>query len=466
MAHRGVASALSGIALALAVSAGTAGAATSHALRPVILSVSVSPARLAAGGGQVTVTAHVQRAVRCTFFRPRVGLGPMVAAATVTCENGNARARVSAAANKSGKAAQVGFAVRAVGSDGSSTIKAVSVAQASSAKPAAASKPAVVGLAACQEGPHCFYGPLDAVYPSYGSAAHGACGDCTFAAAAHWEQIVLGKHPDPTLIGYEFAQAGGTLDSGLSINAFLVYWLEHGIAGVPLLGLHAYPTDRASVETDVRSYTALLAEFAFTKGDTFGPYTPAAGSHVTVVDGYTPKGPLVVSWGQTIQLTWKQWSAGVKAMWGVSNAVGSKAGPGFAPTPPAASASYQVKACWTQYTGNSWSTVQTSAASTSFASTDLLSRGPDNFWAVVTLAGDPTATISGAKVALYDPNGNLFYASTLADWGTGFDEWESTFNWTEGSVFFFQRQDVGQGTWVFQWSFPDGQTCESAFTVD
>ena len=465
MAYRGAAAALSGFVLALAVSAGAAGATATHALRPVILSVSVSPPRLAAAGGPVTVTARVQRAVQCTFFRPHVGVAQMVAAATVTCENGTARARVSAAANKSTQAARVAFAVRAVGSDGSSALKTVSVAQ-SGGKPAAASKPTVVGLAACQEGPHCFYGPIDAVYPSYGSGAHGPCGDCTFAAAAHWEQIVLGKHPDPTLLGYEFAQAGGTLDSGLSVNDFLVYWLEHGIAGVPLLGLHAYPTDPATVETDVRAYTALLAQFTFTKGDTFGPYTPAAGSHTTVVDGFTPKGPLVVSWGQTIQLTWKQWKAAVKALWGVSNAVNSKPGPGFAPTPPAASASYQVKACWTQYTGNSWSTVQTSAASTSFASTDILARGPTNFWAVVTLAGDPTTTITGAKVNLYEPNGNLFYSASLADWGTTFDEWQSSFQWTDGDVFFFQRQDVGEGTWVFQWSFPDGQTCESAFTVN
>lgn len=465
MAYRGAAAALSGVVVALAVGAGAAGASASHALRPLILSVSVSPARLGAGGGQVTVTARVQHAVRCTFYRPRVGLGQMVAAATVTCENGVARAHVAAAANRSGKAALVGFAVRAVASDGSSTVKAVSVPQPSG-KPAPASKPTVVGLAACQEGPHCFYGPLGAVYPSYGSGAHGPCGDCTFAAAAHWQQIVLGKQPDPTLIGYEFAQAGGTLDSGLSINRFLVYWLENGIAGVPLTGLHAYSTDPATVESDVRAYTALLAEFTFTKGDTFGPYTPAAGNHLTVVDGFTPKGPLVVSWGQTIQLTWKQWKAAVKAMWGVSNAVDSKPGPGFAPTPPAASAAYQVKACWTQYTGSSWSVVQTSAASTSFASADLLDRGPSNFWAVVTLAGNPATTISGAKVSLFDPNGDLFYASTLADWGPTFDEWQSTFNWTEGSQFFFQVPNAGQGSWVFQWSFPDGQTCESAFTVN
>jgi hypothetical protein len=448
-------------------SAGAAGATGLHAPRPVILSVTASPARLAAAGGLVTVTAHVEHAVRCTFFRAIIGpSSKSVATVTVTCENGIARARLGSGANTSGKSTRIGIVVRAIGSDGSSTVKTVSVAQAASRTQKSASPGLPVGLDACKEGPTCFYGPINVTYPSYGSAPRSPCGDCTFAAAAHWEQIVLGKHPDPTILGYEFAQAGGTLGSGLSTNSFFFYWLQNGIAGVPLTGLHAYRTDPASVESSVRTYTALLAQFTFTKGDTFGQYTPAAGTHMAVVDGFTPKGPLVVvSWGQTLQLTWRQWSSEVDAMWGVSNSASSKAGPGIAPTPPAVSASYEVQGCWTQYTGGSWSTVETSAATASFAGADIVARGPANFWAVVALAGDPAATISGAKVSLYEPNGQLFYTSALADWGTSFDEWQSTFEWTAGNQLFFQRNDVGQGTWVFVWSFPDGQTCESPFTV-
>jgi hypothetical protein len=37
-----------------------------------------------------------------------------------------------------------------------------------------------------------------------------------------------------------------------------------------------------------------------------------------VVDGYTPEGPLVVSWGKTIQMSWDQWNAEVVDMWGIN----------------------------------------------------------------------------------------------------------------------------------------------------
>ena len=253
----------------------------------------------------------------------------------------------------------------------------------------AAAVPRVVGLGVCTPGPTCFYGPISAAYPSYGSVARAPCGDCTFAAAAHWQQIVLGKRPEPTLIGYEFAQAGGTLAAGLSTDAFFGYWQQNGIAGVPLIGLHAYRTDKADVQKYVRTYKALLAEFRLQTGNTFGQYTATAGTQMAVVDGFTPKGPLVVSWGQTLQLTWKQWSTEVVGMWGLSSASRSKPGPGVALTPPGTSASYQIEACWTQYSGGSWSAVKSSAATTSFAGADVVARGPLNFWAVVTLEDLP-----------------------------------------------------------------------------
>jgi hypothetical protein len=43
-----------------------------------------------------------------------------------------------------------------------------------------------------------------------------------------------------------------------------------------------------------------------------------AGAHVVVVDGYTPEGPLVVSWGTTIQMSWQQWNVEVIGMWGIN----------------------------------------------------------------------------------------------------------------------------------------------------
>lgn len=47
-------------------------------------------------------------------------------------------------------------------------------------------------------------------------------------------------------------------------------------------------------------------------------YEVSEGLHEVVVDGFTPRGPLVVSWGQTLQMTWRQWSAEAIGMWAVA----------------------------------------------------------------------------------------------------------------------------------------------------
>ena len=36
-----------------------------------------------------------------------------------------------------------------------------------------------------------------------------------------------------------------------------------------------------------------------------------------VVDGFTREGPLVVSWGQPLEMTWAQWNSEVVGMWGI-----------------------------------------------------------------------------------------------------------------------------------------------------
>src|SRR5262249_26592892 len=141
-------------------------------------------------------------------------------------------------------------------------------------------------------------------------------GDCTFAAAANWEQIVLNVHADPTVIGFEFAQAGGT-ERGLPQNSLWSYWQRYGIAGVHLTGLHRYFTDQTDVENAVRDYGALIVAVQFTANDGFGEYTVPAGLHDAVVIGFTPEGPLVVTWGETLQMTWEQWNYEIVGMWGI-----------------------------------------------------------------------------------------------------------------------------------------------------
>jgi hypothetical protein len=96
------------------------------------------------------------------------------------------------------------------------------------------------------------------------------------------------------------------------------YWYEDGIAGYYLHGDYSYYTTQVDVENGVRDYTALLAVLDFVSGDYVGDQEVPAGSHVVVVDGYAPEGPLVVTWGTTIQMSWQQWNAEATAMYGIN----------------------------------------------------------------------------------------------------------------------------------------------------
>ncbi len=201
--------------------------------------------------------------------------------------------------------------LEATGRNGERRRKAIEIEELAPAQPP------VAGLQACSPGPHCEYGPIYSTYPLYGNTVGVNLGDCSFVAAANWEQIQLGFTPNESLIGFEFAQAGGT-NAGLSQSALWAYWKKYGIAGHQLTGLWRYTVDQADVETAVRDYGALIAELGFTAEDGFGEETVSAGLHDVVVDGFTPAGPLVVTWGQTWQMTWEQWDYEVEGMWGTA----------------------------------------------------------------------------------------------------------------------------------------------------
>lgn len=176
--------------------------------------------------------------------------------------------------------------------------------------------PPVKGLDACTAGPECDYGAAHESFQTWGNVPPDTLGDCTFAAAANWEQIVVSVRANSTVLGYEFAQAGGT-EAGLPQNSLWTYWRKYGIAGVQLTALDRFTPSQANVENGVRDYAAMIAQLDFVTNDTFGEYTVAAGLHDVVVDGFTPEGPLVVTWGESLQITWEQWDDEVVGMWGI-----------------------------------------------------------------------------------------------------------------------------------------------------
>jgi hypothetical protein len=274
-----------------------------------IVSVSVSPVAVPVSGGVVSVTVRAQGAVTCTFGGE--GLTPLA----VPCSSGTAAITLTFVAN-AGPTLIHSYFVTAQDASGAVTPqRTYAVTQLGSPLP-----PSLQGyLDVCTPGPHCFFGPIYAAYPTYGNFAPNGLGDCTFAAAAHWEQIILHATPDATVIGYQFAAAGGTAAGGLTANALFTYWIQQGIAGVRATGFPRYFTDQTNVENGVRSYGAMLVELQFVAGTGFAQYViPTASRHMAVVDGFTPTGPLVVTWGQTLQMTWAQWNAEVVGMYGVA----------------------------------------------------------------------------------------------------------------------------------------------------
>jgi hypothetical protein len=280
--------------------------------RPAVVSLAITHRNLPASGGRTRITARVRNAETCRF----VGLPGSVK--NIRCSSGRVTALFSFSANRSPSIQKWDAYLDVIGAGGRRTHRALEITQSAAPPPPTPPRPPVAFLDACAPGPHCFYGPIFATYPTYGNTAPQVLGDCTFAAAANWEQIVLGLHPDPTVIGFEFADAGGTEHGGLPQNSLWTYWRQHGIAGVRLSGLSRFFTDQTDVENAVRSYGALVAELQFVQNTGFAQYTVAAGGHDVVVDGFTPEGPLVVSWGQTLQMTWAQWNSEVVGMWGIA----------------------------------------------------------------------------------------------------------------------------------------------------
>jgi hypothetical protein len=123
--------------------------------------------------------------------------------------------------------------------------------------------------------------------------------DCTFAAAADWEMIVLGKTPVEKQLIQEFHKAGGSDDDGLATTdelrlyatewSFATYWRVHGINGVRV-DLKEEPPSRLDVLIQI--HKALFATGA---------------GHAFVVAGFNSTGPEIVSYGETQQVTWADW---------------------------------------------------------------------------------------------------------------------------------------------------------------
>ncbi len=286
------------------------------AAKPKFVSVSATPAVMQASGGAFKVFARVRDARTC-----RIDGDAAISRRLVNCSSGHIALSGHLPANKLTEPEIWSLSLEAygdshIGHSHTVQIEVLPREQPSAPLGAVRAPSPVRGIDACAPGPECDNVSADGSFQNWGNVAPEPLGDCTFAAAADWEQIVLHAQPNPALIGYEFAKAGGGED-GLPQNSLWSYWRNHGIAGVHLTGLHAYRTTAEDVQNGVTDFGAMFVELGFGASWGFGPYTMPSGVHDVIVDGFTPEGPLVVSWGETLQMSWEQWDAEAVGMWGI-----------------------------------------------------------------------------------------------------------------------------------------------------
>jgi len=165
---------------------------------------------------------------------------------------------------------------------------------------------------------------IDAVfenYPTFGNLAPELLGDCTFAAVADWEEAYLGLTQSPAQIEAEFSDALGKTEKELSNEELFAYWKRSGIGDTFLQQATSLSLDPFTVESalDTPITRDLIAQLQLTAGDNFAGYQIAqSGYHWVVVDGYTPKGPIIITWGQILQMTWQQWNYDAQNLWSIA----------------------------------------------------------------------------------------------------------------------------------------------------
>jgi hypothetical protein len=190
----------------------------------------------------------------------------------------------------------------------------------------------VPGLQLCGSSTHaqCDLGPVREHFIDYGNVCSDD--DCFFVSAANWEKVAAGVTPTLTTLDLDYKAAGQTFNAGLSAPALWAYWKASGIDGFYLSSETSMSKNSSAIENAVKAHRALIVQGVTTKSSLMGTSTVGAGTAIMIVDGYTPKGPLVVYQAKTIQMTWTQWNAQVRTVWEV--AVTATPPQGVTTTPP------------------------------------------------------------------------------------------------------------------------------------
>lgn len=155
-------------------------------------------------------------------------------------------------------------------------------------------------------------------FAPYANVGPGAIGDCALAAAADLIEATYDTAPDPRAIvaSYDAAEdaENGGRDVGLSAAQLFAYWRQRGIAHTRLTAVAAVATSAVASHLDGGEVLYATAELpaGFPAGST------GAAAHAWLVVGSSRYGPMVVSWGEELQLSWADFDAWTTGVWAIA----------------------------------------------------------------------------------------------------------------------------------------------------
>jgi hypothetical protein len=84
---------------------------------------------------------------------------------------------------------------------------------------------------------------------------------------------------------------------------------------VRIKGYDALTPTPQNLKGAVFNKRAVLATLDFRAGSTLDGYRMQPGGHMLLVDGYNATGPVVVTWGLNLQMTWQEWNSEATGIW-------------------------------------------------------------------------------------------------------------------------------------------------------
>ena len=179
--------------------------------------------------------------------------------------------------------------------------------------PAGAAEARVAGLGACPTSASCDLVNLHHSFVGYRSVCPQE--DCGMVAAADWESVATGVAPTAVVLVGDYRAGGHQRELGTNFGPLWSYWTSSGIAGEYLTSHSILNKDRTIIDSAISTGTAVIAVAVLPRTGYVGESRFTPGVADLIADGFTPKGPLVVYQQRTLQMTWAQWVAEVRAVW-------------------------------------------------------------------------------------------------------------------------------------------------------